>query len=142
MGCGVLWRGAYHHNNSSHTYGSHSLLVVHVQMYDIVTSKTDEIKYCFTAYKASTCMHNKEYCVYFSEENIPYSEQLWRNGHACIKFKLASFKIWQSLPNSPNRQIKNLAKISRYMVHSQHYTTGCLYCSVLGKCSRVLKHNS
>ena len=36
---------------------------------------------------------------------------------------IGKFLIWQPLPNSPNRQIKNLAKVSRYMVVSAILTT-------------------
>ena len=36
---------------------------------------------------------------------------------------IGEFLIWQPLPNSPNRQIKNLAKVSRYMAVSAILTT-------------------
>ena len=35
--------------------------------------------------------------------------------HAIIH--IGEFLIWQSLPNLPNHQIKNLAKVSRYTVY-------------------------
>ena len=35
----------------------------------------------------------------------------------CMQLNIGGFLIWQFTANSPNRQIKNLAKVSRYTVY-------------------------
>ena len=50
-----------------------------------------------------------EFLIWRSEFLAPYIGM-----HSMIH--IGEFLIWQSLPNLPNHQIKNLAKVSRYMV--------------------------
>ena len=77
--------------------------------------------------------------------------QLTSQCHRCMcsNLFLASFLIWRSLLNSPNRQIKNLAQVSPYMVpyYPMHITRdkaiGFIYCLsvIITKVARTCKRN-
>ena len=49
---------------------------------------------------------------------------------------IGEFLIWQSILNSPNRQIKNLTKVSHYMVWHTTVTVvnTCAGAWIYGKC--------